>query len=49
MPRSNRSIWRGAISFGIVSIPVRLFTATEDKAEGMAAFIEKRPGVWQGK
>lgn len=31
MPRSNRSIWRGAISFGIVSIPVRLFTATEDK------------------
>ncbi|MFA7296730.1 MAG: Ku protein [Dehalococcoidia bacterium] len=31
MPRSSRSIWRGAISFGIVSIPVRLFTATEDK------------------
>ncbi len=26
-----RSIWRGAISFGIVSIPVRLFTATQDK------------------
>lgn len=31
MPRSSRSIWRGAINFGIVSIPVRLFTATEDK------------------
>lgn len=29
--RSSRSIWRGAISFGIVSIPVRLYTATEDK------------------
>jgi DNA end-binding protein Ku len=29
--RGSRSIWRGAISFGIVSIPVRLFTATEDK------------------
>src|SRR5688500_14502915 len=26
-----RSIWRGAISFGIVSIPVRLFTATQAK------------------
>jgi DNA end-binding protein Ku len=30
-PRTGRSIWRGAISFGIVSIPVRLYTATEDK------------------
>ena len=30
----------------------RLFqglTATEDKAEGMAAFIEKRPAVWKGR
>ena len=26
-----RSIWRGAISFGMVSIPVRLFTATDSK------------------
>src|SRR5689334_143187 len=27
--RSSRSIWRGAISFGIVSIPARLCTAEE--------------------
>ena len=27
----------------------QVLTATEDRAEGMAAFIEKRPGVWQGK
>ena len=30
----------------------RLFaglTATEDKAEGMTAFVEKRAGVWQGR
>ena len=27
----------------------QVLTATADKAEGMAAFIEKRPGVWQGK
>lgn len=26
-----RAIWRGAISFGMVSIPVKLFTATESK------------------
>jgi enoyl-CoA hydratase len=26
-----------------------LLAATEDKAEGMAAFIEKRAPVWQGK
>jgi DNA end-binding protein Ku len=26
-----RSIWKGAISFGLVSIPVRLYTATEEK------------------
>jgi DNA end-binding protein Ku len=28
-PRSPRSIWSGTISFGMVSIPVRLYTATE--------------------
>ena len=27
----------------------QVLTATEDKAEGMAAFIEKRAGVWKGK
>jgi enoyl-CoA hydratase len=27
----------------------QILTATEDKAEGMKAFVEKRPGVWQGK
>jgi DNA end-binding protein Ku len=26
-----RSIWKGVVSFGMVSIPVRLFAATEDK------------------
>jgi DNA end-binding protein Ku len=26
-----RSIWRGSISFGLVSVPVRMFTATESK------------------
>jgi len=26
-----RSIWRGAISFGMVSIPVKLYSATEQK------------------
>jgi enoyl-CoA hydratase len=27
----------------------QVLTATEDKREGMAAFIEKRPGNWAGK
>lgn len=26
-----RSIWRGSVSFGLVSVPVRMFTATESK------------------
>ena len=26
-----RSIWKGAVSFGLVSIPIRLFSATEEK------------------
>jgi DNA end-binding protein Ku len=26
-----RAIWRGAVSFGLVSIPVKLYTATEEK------------------
>ncbi|WP_179506337.1 MULTISPECIES: enoyl-CoA hydratase-related protein [unclassified Sphingomonas] len=27
----------------------QVLTATQDKAEGMKAFVEKRPGVWQGR
>jgi enoyl-CoA hydratase len=27
----------------------QVLTATEDKAEGMTAFVEKRPGVWTGR
>ncbi|PEQ11501.1 enoyl-CoA hydratase [Novosphingobium sp. PC22D] len=27
----------------------QILTATEDKAEGMAAFVEKRAGVWKGR
>jgi DNA end-binding protein Ku len=28
---AERSIWRGAVSFGLVSVPVRMFTATSSK------------------
>ncbi len=27
----------------------QMLATTEDKVEGMAAFVEKRPGVWKGK
>ena len=27
----------------------QVLTATEDKAEGMAAFVEKRAAVWKGR
>ena len=27
----------------------QILASTADKAEGMAAFIEKRPAVWKGK
>jgi enoyl-CoA hydratase len=27
----------------------QILAATEDKAEGMAAFVEKRPGAWKGR
>ena len=30
-PFMPRSIWTGAISFGLVNVPVKLFSATEDK------------------
>jgi DNA end-binding protein Ku len=29
--QSVRAIWKGAVSFGLVSIPVKLYTATEEK------------------
>lgn len=28
---ARRSIWKGAVSFGMVAIPVKLYTATDDK------------------
>lgn len=36
-----RSIWTGAISFGLVSVPVRMFTATESK-EIKFHFLDRR-------
>ena len=27
----------------------QVLTSTQDKAEGMAAFVEKRPAVWTGR
>ena len=26
-----RSLWKGAVSFGLVTIPVKLYSATEEK------------------
>ena len=52
---ANKEMVNAAFETGLdqgVLIERRIFqvlTATEDKAEGMAAFIEKRPGVWKGK
>lgn len=31
-----RSIWKGAISFGLVTIPVKLYSATQEKEIGRA-------------
>jgi enoyl-CoA hydratase len=45
------AVFETSLSAGIL-FERRLFngiTATEDKAEGMTAFVEKRPGVWQGR
>ena len=36
-----RSIWSGTISFGLVSVPVRMFTATESK-ELKFHFLDKK-------
>src|SRR5687767_9079689 len=30
-PTSSRSIWTGAITFGLITIPVGIYTATEDR------------------
>jgi DNA end-binding protein Ku len=38
-----RSIWSGVISFGLVSVPVRMFTATESK-ELKFHFLDRRDG-----
>jgi enoyl-CoA hydratase len=52
---ANKEMVNAAFETGLdqgVLIERRIFqvlTATEDKAEGMAAFIEKRPGVWKGR
>ena len=43
--------YESTLTQGLVS-ERRLFqilTASEDKAEGMAAFVEKRPAVWKGR
>lgn len=36
-----RSIWRGSISFGLVNIPVNIYTATEDKIFSFNQLCEK--------
>ena len=36
-----RAIWSGDISFGLVSVPVRMYTATESK-ELKFHFLDKR-------
>ena len=33
-----RAIWSGSISFGLVNVPVKLFTATEDRSVGFHQF-----------
>jgi DNA end-binding protein Ku len=33
-----RAIWTGSISFGLVNVPVKLFTATEDRSVGFHQF-----------
>ena len=33
-----RAIWTGSISFGLVNVPVKLFTATEDRSIGFHQF-----------
>src|ERR1700733_11871420 len=30
MKKSKRALWKGSISFGLVNIPIQMFTATQD-------------------
>ena len=52
---ANKEMVNAAFETGLaqgIRFERRLFaglTATQDKAEGMAAFVEKRAGVWQGR
>ncbi|PTQ09382.1 enoyl-CoA hydratase [Sphingomonas oleivorans] len=52
---ANKEMVNAAFETGLaqgILFERRLFhglAATEDKAEGMAAFVEKRPGVWKGR
>ena len=52
---ANKEMVNAAFETGLaqgILFERRLFNglcATEDKAEGMAAFVEKRPGVWKGQ
>ena len=39
-----RSIWKGAISFGMVTIPIKLYTATEEKDVSFN-LLHKKDGV----
>jgi len=35
-----RAIWSGAISFGLVSVPVQMYSATESKEEEEAEVVD---------
>ena len=39
-----RAIWKGAVSFGMVSIPIKLYTATEEKDVAFN-LLHKKDGV----
>jgi DNA end-binding protein Ku len=39
--QNMRSIWKGSISFGLVNIPVRLYSATEDRGIDLDMLHEK--------
>jgi DNA end-binding protein Ku len=41
---SMRAIWKGAISFGLVNVPIRLYSATEDHDVGLHQVHDKDGG-----